>query len=379
MTYLTKYTESEEQFFELFIKNLPPKIKAGNEKHLSNIFHYSTFKALKKCKFININTKERISFLVFDIDKYEDKTALEYFKNIDNFLDYIIENIGLEPTYILETSKGFHFAFHLKNHIYTSQQNVLNYVINIKKAITDKLKCDEIASNRLYGVWRNPLLHNCYFSECINYELKDFKKLFEIKINKNLRDNLTTIKKIDINEIVDGNRNNKMFEAGMRFAKNKQVLDIDDILLYLISLNQNILNPLPSDELLPTSKSIYKYWNKDLIRYGSIQKNENINVGIMSFKTMKNLSYGDYIKETRRRQSLSAKRTNEIVENRRDLMLNAKQLYIENQAQVNYNKVQNSILELEKENKKITVSSISKLCELDRRTVKKYYIKGNIN
>lgn len=379
MTYLTKYNDVEEQFFELFIKNLPPKIKAGNEKHLSNIFYYSTFKALKKCKFININTKERISFLVFDIDKYKDKTALEYFKTIDNFLDYVVENVGLEPTYILQTQKGFHFAYHLKNHVFTSQEKVLNYLINIKKIITDKLKCDEIASNRLHGIWRNPFLHNCYFSECINYELKDFKKLLEIKINKNLRDNLTTIKKIDVNEIIEGDRNNKLFEAGMRFAKSKKILNIDEILYYLISLNQEILNPLPSDELLPISKSVYKYWARDLIRYGSIQKNENINLGIMGFEKMKNLSYDAYIKETRRRQSLSAKRTNELIEDKRDLMLNAKKLYIQSQNEINYNKVQNAILELQKENKKVTVASISKLCELDRRTVKKYYIKGNIN
>lgn len=86
MTYLTKYNEVEEQFFELFkLKNLPKRIKAGNEKHLSNVIEYSSCVALKKCKFININSKDRISFLVFDIDKYEDKTAIEYFQTIDNF------------------------------------------------------------------------------------------------------------------------------------------------------------------------------------------------------------------------------------------------------------------------------------------------------
>ena len=126
MTQLKKYTENEkEELREVLIKNLPSKIKAGNEKHLSNVVEYKTIIALNKCKFINFNTKERISFLVFDIDKFEDKTAKEHFKNINGLYDFISEKIGLEPTYILETQKGFHFAYHLKNHIYTNQKKLL--------------------------------------------------------------------------------------------------------------------------------------------------------------------------------------------------------------------------------------------------------------
>ena len=373
MTYLTKYKTEQEQFFELLIKNLPKKIKAGNEKHLSNIHSYSSFKALNSCKFININSKERISFLVFDIDVFENKTALEYFKNIDNFLDYITDNIGLEPTYILETTKGFHFAYHLKNHVFTSQEKVLKYVMDIKKAISSKLKCDEIASNRLTGVWRNPLLHNYYYSECLNYELKDFRYLIEVKINKNLRENSSSVRKIDINEIVIGNRNSKLFEAGMRFAKNKKILNSNEIYIYINSINIKLDNPLLNNELLTISNSILKYWNNDSIKFGSIKNDENINIGVMEFEKMANLSYEDYIKETRRRQSLSAYRTNQIIQNRKELMLNAKQTYLQNQSQINFTKVKNAILELEKNDSKVTVASVSKLTNLDRRTVKKYF------
>ena len=170
MTIVNKYKDEDEQLKELLLKNLPKKIKSGNEKHLSNIYQYPTIKSLNEHLFINFNSKEQISFLVFDIDKYEDKTAKEYFKNIYNFLDFITDNIGLEPSYILETNKGFHFAYHLKNHIFTHQRKALKYVMDIKVAITRLLKCDEIASHRLYGVWRNPLLHNFYFSQKINYE-----------------------------------------------------------------------------------------------------------------------------------------------------------------------------------------------------------------
>ena len=73
MTTLQKYKTKNEELKELLIKNLPTKIKAGNEKHLSNIYEYQTVKALDKCKFINFNSDKQISFMVFDIDKYEDK------------------------------------------------------------------------------------------------------------------------------------------------------------------------------------------------------------------------------------------------------------------------------------------------------------------
>lgn len=369
MTYLTKYKNEEEQFLELLIKNLPTNLKGGNEKELSNIKEYESYKALEKCKYINFNSNERVSFLVFDIDSFNNTNAIEYFKNIDKFLDYIIENIGIEPTYILETQKGFHFAYHLKNHVYIAQKKALEYATNIKKAITLKLKCDVKASHRLSGVWRNPLLHSYYYSECINYELSDFRKI--LIENKNLI-NSNRAKRVKIHEITEGNRNNSLFEFGMRYAKNKAELTVNDILFYLSNINQQTLKPLPSSELSTISDSIYKYWSNNSITYGSIINDENINVGIMEFQKMKNLSYEDYLKETKRRQSLSAKRTNEIVKNKKELMLNAKKVYLQNQQEINLSKIKKATFELEKMNKKITVASISKLIDLDRRTVKKY-------
>jgi len=369
MTYLTKYKSEEEQFLELLIKNLPTIIKGGNEKELSNIHEYDAFNALEKCKYINFNSNERVSFLIFDIDSFNNTNAIEYFKNIDNFLDYITDNIGLEPTYILETQKGFHFAFHLKNHVYIAQKKALEYATNIKKAITVKLKCDVKASHRLTGIWRNPLLHNYYYSHCINYELSDFRKI--LIENKNLINSNRT-KRVRIDEINEGNRNNSLFEFGMRYAKNKNELTSNDILFYLSNINQQILKALPNSELSTIADSIYKYWSNNSITYGSITNEENINVGVMEFEKMKNLSYEDYLKETKKRQSLSAKRTNEIVKNRKELMLNAKQIYLQNQSEINLNKIKEAVFKLEEEGKKITVASVSKVCGLDRRTVKKY-------
>ena len=372
MTYLTKHKDELEQFKELLIKNLPARIKAGNEKHLSNINEFSTAKALNSCKFINFNTSEQLSFMIFDIDKIDDITALEYFKNIDNFLDYIGEKIGLEPTYVLQTDRGFHFAYHLNNHIFTKQNKALKYLLDIKKEISKTLKCDEIASNRLYGVWRNPLLHVYYYSKCINYNLNDFNFLLTNKFNKNLRDNIFCQKTIDIYEIQKGNRNNKLFEAGMRFAKGQKALNNFDILEYISSINTNLFESLSINELQNIANSVHKYWQNDKIFFGSVQKDININEGAMEFEKMKNLSYDEYIIETRRRQSLSAHRTNQIRKNKKENMENARKIGIKKNAMKNKNKVKKAIEDLKNENIKLTDSSIAKRCGLDRRTVKKY-------
>ena len=86
---------------EVLIKNLPSRIKAGNDKESANINELQTIVALKTCKFINFNSKDRISFMVFDIDTMENVTAKEYFKNNIGLYNYIMERIGIAPTYII--------------------------------------------------------------------------------------------------------------------------------------------------------------------------------------------------------------------------------------------------------------------------------------
>mgnify|MGYP003508982705 FL=1 len=373
MTTLQKYKTKDEELKELLIKNLPSKIKGGNEKHLSNITEYKTVIALDNCKFINFNSDTQISFMIFDIDKFEDKTAKEYFKNIDGFFEYLTDKIGLEPTYILETQNGFHFAYHLKNHIFTHQPKALNYLISIKQAITNFLKCDSIASNRLSGVWRNPLLHTHYYSAQINYELKDFKELLpkiEYK-NHSIRLNV----KINENELIKGQRNTTLFKYAMRFAKNQKSITQNDILNYLIDINESKQVNLLNSELNQIANSVFKYWKNGTIRYGAITTKKDINEGIMNFPKMQNLSKEDYDLETKRRRKISAIRTINIrdKENNKVQLLEAKKNYEIKKQEENQEIVLKLVLEFENQGKKINFSEIAKLCNLDRRTVKKYY------
>ena len=362
-----------DELLELFIKNSPARFRAGNEKHLANIKTYPAKVALEKCKFININAKEQISFMVFDIDSYEGMTAREYFKNINGFLAYIIEKIEIYPTYILRTDKGFHFAYHLQNHVFTDKLKSVDYLVAIKKEIGKRLGCDEIASNRLYGVWRNPLLHDFYYMGHINYELKDFKHLLPER-EKRINSSAPKIK-VDKSLLKAGNRNNQLFRYAMKYAKGQTSLSVQHIYDFLVRTNEQSEQPLPDKELHSIASSVYKYWEEGKILFGTLcNKEKNINEGIMEFpKITVYMEPDEYQQEVRRRRQLSAERTNKIKdkEKAKRQLTQAREQSAQKRKAKNEEKIFQAITQLQQEGLKVTVSAISRIAGIDRRTVKK--------
>ncbi|HES60042.1 MAG: replication initiation protein [Campylobacterales bacterium] len=380
MTVLKKeFTDHQDRLEELLIKNLPAKIKGGSEKHTANIFKHTTKSALQKCDFIHFNSDERISFMMFDIDKVEEKTAKEAYPTIGDFWNVLMDKIGVEPTFITETNKGYHFAYHLKNHIFTSQEKTMTYLKDIKTAINELVGCDINASNRNIGIWRNPLRHRHYFSDSFNYELKDFRSLIVPKktVQQKFKRDIT-IRQLDRSLLTQGNRNIGIFYASMRWAKNKKNLSANNIYHYALSVNQQCDIPLGREEIEAIAKSIYNnYYTKNLILVSSSEpiKKRDINEGIMNFEKMGGLSKDEYKNEVKRRQMLSAQRTNEVVdiEQKKESMREVQKAYSQEQKNINQAKVNDAIETLRSEGKKITVSAISRLCGLSRNTVRKYY------
>ena len=370
MTILNTYQFKDESPLEEFlIKNLPAKIKAGTQKDNSNIFELDTIRALRTCPFINFNTQKQISIMVFDIDSYDGITAKEYFKDIDGLFNHITDKIGHEPTYILETNKGFHFGYGLMNHVFTNQPKAVSYIRAIKIAIAEILGCDPHASNRLNGVWRNPLLHNHYFSGKINYELKDFNDFLpkKKKYNKNNFSSNFDIDKINFQE---GNRNNNLFYCGLVYANNFLELTEEQVFQYLKIINDNKNVALEIQEIKSIANSIYyRYWKE-----GKILLKKDVNVGAMEFEKISNLTKEEYDKEVKKRQSLSAQRTLEIrnFEKNELALKKANSVRIKNLEKQNIKIVNKTIKELIEEDKKITVSAISLKSGLNRRTVAKY-------
>ncbi len=368
--------DDTKELLEVLIKNLPSKIKASNEKDTANIKEMNTIAALKTCKFINFNTKERISFMIFDIDKIGDMTAKDYFEDIIGFYKYLDEKLEIPPTYVLETTNGFHFAYHLKNHVFTHQRKALNYLNLIKRGITKILNCDERASHRLNGVWRNPLLHSHIYTTAINYELSDFKKFIipkTVKVKKTYTNFKFDIKE---EELQVGTRNITLHNTALKFAFSQEDSTIDEIYSFINNINITRNVNLDDKEISTICWSAYKYREGGVYKDNSTYDDRNINKGIMEFPKMRNLPYDEYVTETKSRRKLSALRTIDIrdKEKNKKQLLEAKKDYEIKKQEENQKKVLDMVLVFQNEGKKINYSEIGRLCKLDRKTVKKYCV-----
>lgn len=85
----------------------------------------------------------------------------------------------------------------------------------------------------------------------------------------------------------------------------------------MITVNNSIEKSLPFPEIKTLAKSIYNnYYLKDKIYVSSAKEKRNIYEGVMGFERIANLSKEDYDVEAKRRQSLAAKRTNALLEDK---------------------------------------------------------------
>ena len=140
-----------------------------------------------------------------------------------------------------------------------------------------------------------------------------------------------------------------------------------------INISRNV--GLCDKEISTICWSAYNYRERGDYKDNSSYEDRNINVGIMEFPKMRNLSKEDYDLETKSRQKLSALRTVSIrdKEKNKNQLLEAKQNYIIKLQEKKELEVQNAVIELQNLNVKVSISSISKLTGIDRKTVKKYY------
>lgn len=365
MTVINNTIDDLDSLKELLIKNLPPKIHCSNDKAGFKSAPIATVGGLNY-HFISFNSPEAISFLMFDMDYKDDMTAKEFYGSIDNLLGYILEFVGMEPSYICETSKGYQFGFHLKNWVFTKQAKPHQYLKAIKNSIIDGLGCDSVASSRNYGIFRNPLKHTFYFSGCINYELSDFKHLLTARASSTrVASSVPAI----VDNIAIGNRNNELFKCGMRWAKNQDNITAYDISTHLQTLNDTFLDiPLPTNEIDCLARSIFKYWQNDTIRFGTVSVCEN--AGIMGFEKISNVSRAEYESITKERQRLSAIRTNSLksTAHKQESIATARQKRTDSIK----TKISEAVAKCELDNIKPKVAILSRLTGIDRKTILKY-------
>lgn len=368
MTILNNTFDDKAALKELLIKNLPSKIHASNEKAAFKFEPVKTIEGLRY-DFISFNSKSRVTFMIFDIDYVGETTAKEHFESIDNLLEQIMFVVGMEPTYICITNKGFQFAYHVSNPIFMHQPKAVAYLNAIKNAINDKLWCDAVASGRNYGIFRNPLKHNHYFSNCINYKLGDFKHLLS-NSRPSIANSRTAATTVNIEDISVGNRNNGLFELAMHWAKNKNNIATCDIGAYLHTINSAFTgSPLPLSEIECIARSVYKYWEAGTIRFGLLSICEN--AGAMNFPKIRNVSRDEYVELVKERQRLSAERTNSLLtkEEKQNSMANARLARTE---QIRA-KIEQAISKCQADNIKPTQANLAKFAGVDRKSVRRYF------
>jgi len=347
---------NDTELLKFLIKRLPKKIRAFKEKKFSSNITLNTIYALKSCRWIEYN-QGWVNMLLFDLDY---KITVE-----EAFLECIFK-INHKPTFVLETDKGVHIAYALKNIIKYDWEKTIRLARYVKEAITELLKADKFGSLKIKGIWRNPLLHKNIFIKNL-YNLEDFKHLITERKHYIINDINITTTKINKNNFSFklGNRNNYIFYNAMKEIKEA---DYTKIYNYIYNLNikesiKNNVEKLEDRELQKIAKSVLRYNLNNKNYVGKIKK--EINRGVMKFEKIKNLNKKEYEKEVKRRQRLSAHRTNKILKEKRiEIMTQRKKKTKQ--------KIKEAIETLKTLDEKITITKIAKETNLSRQTISKY-------
>ncbi len=359
-----------EPLFNHLITRLPKNICSWNSKeHFGFRGKTATIQALCSSKWIEYN-QDWLNMLIIDIDR--DITLDEALKEC--------VKIDFEPTWACKTDKGVHLAYSLENHIQYTWEKPIELAREIKYKLTSLLQADEKASHRLNGIYRNPIVHEHYFSGLL-YTLEDFKKYL---LNNSNQEKFEQYKKeIKSNNIkivtkyAMGNRNDYVFRMGMLKSKNKNLSKDETIKLVqgicAYESKSTGIEMLPDCELRSMGKqiSIYNKNNKNFV--SNIVEKKAINRGAMNFTHItdgKWVSASEHNMRLRYRQKLSAKRTNERKDDMTRIEAAAnmrKRLQI-----ITVGKLETALKLLKSSNAKINISTLAKESGLSRNTVAKY-------
>jgi hypothetical protein len=308
-------TKPKTTINDLLTPYLPQKVLgATSREDFAHKRSYYSHIALDYCTWIQYNQKW-LNMLIFDID---------YFITPEDAWFLCINELGLHPSWVCNTSKGVHIGFILRDRVSYEWKKTIALAKKIKVAVTAKLKADERGSHRLYGWWRNPTTHTHYYDEGQLVSLKDFYHLLpkQTPTHRFKRELVERKKQSGDFQFKKGYRNDWLWYRAMQITKGKSEYTDAGAVYSLISSMQvyevqyNAVEPLPSEELHRIAHSVAKYndLGKNWVSTGVNIKKE-INEGRMGFKKIKGATPSEYRAEVKRRQKLSAEKTNKEIWN----------------------------------------------------------------
>lgn len=264
---------------ESLLNNLPSFVKAFKTKEeFSTHFTFElTHTVIDTASFLRFNTKKFTNILIFDIDDFPSfgskpslHTMHEHFYNLT----------GFEPSWTTQTPRGYHIALILETSVFntwkdnhTPTPNYLN-MITLKQKISSLLDADHNASNRSYGIWRNPLTHKHIFT-AKTYALTNLLDEFDIQplphtpkpktgqlISNTAALKISTASHNKIITTIEkgfyiGNRNHYLFAYGYKLLFENR--ELTHTLEHLLNLENNShTNPLTHNEVKSITTSIVK-------------------------------------------------------------------------------------------------------------------------
>jgi len=363
----------KKHLFEYLLNILPnPAFYAFNKKDLKFKREAPAREAIAKGNFLYYNTNF-VTELIFDIDNISNTVAYD----LDFLYKVFYEKFGITWTWSCKTDRGVQFCISL-NTFYKLSNKQLRVIRDFKEYIINNFPLlDRAGSKRLKGWWRNPFKAKDfrYYGNRITFnEILDFLKRnnltiqqqFKAEVRKNkIRHTDNRIPQkiyLTIGEPKVGNRNNWIFYNLMLNTNSK---NLDTIFKMAKELNIKLDKALDDKELLKISKNVCKYNTNDKNYIYKYSKKANWNIEIMGFEKISNLSYEEYLKEVKRRQSMAGKKNAEIGTKNLIKAVNKK-------AEIAKNKVYKVIEQLKKENKRISALGISKIAGVSRNTAQKY-------
>lgn len=295
---------------DLITTLLPSTVLGANTKEeIAYKKPYKSHIALSYCKWVQYN-RDWVNVLIFDLDhKISTEDAWRLCE----------DKLDTHPSWVCATDKGVQVAFVLENRIAYEWKDTIKLARKIKRVVSDALGADPSGSYRLRGWWRNPYLHDNYHDTSHRIALKSFYHLLPtLSPTHKFKKALIEHKRATSGFMFErGFRNDWLWYRGMQITKNKSEYDDLDSIVYLLnSMNayealQNREERLDEKEVIKIACSIHKYNSKgsNFVSSG-VNTDRDINEGVMGFERIKGLSEEQYKAEVKRRQKLSAERTN---------------------------------------------------------------------
>lgn len=369
--YSKNLDNNKRELFNYLLSILPnPTLYAFSKSDLKFKRKAPNREAITKANFLYYNTNY-ITELLFDVDNI---THLSIW-DLDWIYKTFYEKFGIPITWSCKTNRGVQFCISI-NTFYKLSKKQLKVLKDFKQYIIDNWALiDGAGSKRLRGWWRNPFNAKDFkfygnrvtFNEILDFLYRnnlDHKQQFKNEIRKKQikqKSKAPTTNKIyfTIGEGVKGNRNNWIF-YNLMLNTNSKSLDI--VMQLAKELNKKVEKPLDDKELLHIAKNVCKYNKKDKNYIYSNSKKAGWDIGKMGFKKMSGLSYKEYLRETKRRQSMAGKKIGK----------GNIEKYVRKKANETKEKVYNAIEELKQKNEKITIRKVKELAKVSLASANKY-------